>query len=450
MAEFNSDNHDYVADECSDITDFDHNSFRITKPQRDHDSEVSDSDFEDDSETSKPKTDTSAYEARNGKDIQGVPWERFKYTRGEFRETRLKQYENFENLLISREKVDKESLQTEKGKNFYDFQFNTRLVKSTIVHFQLRNLVWATSKHDVYLTQNYSVTHWSSLLRRGKEVLNVSRPITPTLRHPGLLSQPLSRVQISSMAVKENLIVLGGFDGEFICKHVNQPGVVFCTRLSTSENAITNAVDVYRSPSGSLNLMAANNDCKIRVFDAQNCARINDFTFRWSVNNISTNPDEKLLAVLGDSPECLIVDSQSGKVSASLRGHQDYSFASAWHPNGLVLATGNQDTTCRLWDIRNPTQSLAVLKGNMGAIRALRFNSDGRFLAMAEAADFVHIFDTESGFRNCQEIDLFGEIAGITFSPDTEALYVGVADVTYGSLMEYRRKHHNQYLDSLY
>lgn len=46
---------------------------------------------------------------------------------------------------------------------------------------QLRNLLWATSKHDVYLMQNFSVMHWSSLLRRGKEVLNVAKQIVPTM-----------------------------------------------------------------------------------------------------------------------------------------------------------------------------------------------------------------------------------------------------------------------------
>lgn len=48
------------------------------------------------------ETDTSAQEARNGKDIQGIQWEGFKYTRDEFRETRLKQYENFVNILTPR------------------------------------------------------------------------------------------------------------------------------------------------------------------------------------------------------------------------------------------------------------------------------------------------------------------------------------------------------------
>ena len=48
--------------------------------------------------------------------------------------------------------------------------------------------------------------------------------------------------------------------------------------------------------------------------------------------------------------------------------------------------------------MRKPEQALHVLRGRMGAIRSLRFSNDGRFLAMAEPADFVHIFDTSTDF----------------------------------------------------
>ncbi|KAI5008043.1 hypothetical protein ZWY2020_009091 [Hordeum vulgare] len=42
------------------------------------------------------------------------------------------------------------------------------------------------------------------------------------------------------------------------------------------------------------------------------------------------------------------------KEMATLRGHQDYSFSSAWHPGGHVLATGTSRTRqCWLWDTRN-------------------------------------------------------------------------------------------------
>ncbi|XP_052190222.1 uncharacterized WD repeat-containing protein C2A9.03-like isoform X2 [Diospyros lotus] len=314
----------------------------------------------------------------------------------------------------------------------------------------LRNLLWATSKHDAYLVQNYSLMHWSALLRRGKEVLDVARPIEPTLPYPSSPTQTLSRVQVSSMAVKDNLLVAGGIKGELICKYLDQPGVAFATRISTREFAITNAVDISHNPSGTVRIIAANNDAHVRIYDSGNFTCLNTFSFPWSVNNTTANPDGKLLAVLGDSTECLIADAQSGKVVGNLKGHLDYSFASAWHPDGRVLATGNQDTTCRLWDIRNLSRSFALLKGRMGAIRAIRFTSDGRFMAMAEPADFLHIYDTQSDYTKAQEIDIFGEIAGFSFSPDAEALFVGIADRTYGSVMEFNRRHCYRYLDPIY
>jgi hypothetical protein len=70
-----------------------------------------------------------------------------------------------------------ECKQVKNDGKFYHFQHNTRAVKPEIVHFQLRNLVWATSKHDVYLMHSYSVMHWSALTRTSTEVLNVGGPI---------------------------------------------------------------------------------------------------------------------------------------------------------------------------------------------------------------------------------------------------------------------------------
>ncbi|XP_023522203.1 uncharacterized WD repeat-containing protein C2A9.03-like [Cucurbita pepo subsp. pepo] len=452
MEQFQNDDLAYIVDDYFEVGDFEDGQFFSDDDfHTDQSTEHIDSDFEDDIDTSTPRTDTSALDARNGKDIQGIPWERFTFTRENYRENRLSQYKNYESLPpISRDELEKECLRVEKGNKFYDFQFNTRLVKSTIVHFQLRNLLWATSKHDVYLMQNYSVMHWSPLLRRGKEVLNVAKQIVPTVKRPGVSSQSLSRVQISAMSVKENLIVAGGFQGELICKYLNHPGVAFCTKMTTEENAITNAVDIFHNPNGAMRIVTGNNDAKVRIYDAKTFACLNGFTFGWSVNNTSVSPDGRMLAVLGDTTECLLADANSGKVIESLKGHLDYSFASAWHPDGNILATGNQDTTCRLWDIRNTSKSLAVLKGRMGAIRCVKFSLDGKFLSMAEPADFVHIYESRTGYEQAQEIDMFGEIAGISFSPDTEALFVGVADRTYGSVLEFNKRHHNKYIDSIF
>ena len=79
---------------------------------------------------------------------------------------------------------------------------------------------------------------------------------------------------------------------------------------------------------------------------------------------------EQMVCVVGDNPNVLLMDPSTGKTSSELSGHLDFSFAAAWHPNGYVLATGNQDTTTRLWDIRYPGSAFATLQGRICAVSA--------------------------------------------------------------------------------
>ncbi|EFH40699.1 predicted protein [Arabidopsis lyrata subsp. lyrata] len=447
MSDYNGDDleDEYMADEY-DMDDLE-DDMNAEFDGRDIDAS-SDSEVEDFDQLNKA-ADTSAAQARNGKDIQGIPWDRLNTTRKEYRKTRLEQYKNYENIPNSGEESAKKCMNTEKGSSFYEFRRNSRSVRSTILHFQLRNLVWATSKHDVYLLSNYSISHWSSLTGCRNEILNVKGHVAPSEKHPESLLEGFTETQVSTLAVKDRLLVAGGFQGEIICKHLDRPGVSFCSRTTYTENAITNAVDIYRNSSGALHFMASNNDCGVRDFDMERYKLVQLFRYLWPVNHSSVSPDGKLVAVVGDDPDGLLVDASNGQTIGTLKGHLDYSFASAWHPNGVTFATGNQDKTCRIWDTRKLSESVAVLKGNLGAVRSIRFTSDGRYVAMAEPADFVHIYDIKAGYKKEQEIDFFGEISGISFSPDTESLFIGVWDRTYGSLLEYGRARDYTYLDSL-
>ncbi|KAK4386860.1 putative WD repeat-containing protein C2A9.03 [Sesamum angolense] len=361
--------------------------------------------------------DTTAAQARGGRDIQGIPWERLNITREKYRQTRLEQYKNYENISQSGEVSEK-----------------------------LRNLVWATSKHDVYLMSHYSVMHWSSLTHTKSEVLNVSGHVAPCEKHPGSLLEGFTQTQVSTLAVKDKLLVAGGFHGELICKNLDRPGVSTVRGLPMM---IMLSPMLLRYTRLAVHFVASNNDCGVRDFDLESFQLSKHLPFSWPVNHTSLSPDSRLLLIVGDDPDGILVDFRSGEVIASLRGHSDYSFASAWHPSGLTFATGNQDRTCRIWDMRNLSNSVTALKGNLGAIRSIRYTSDGKFMAMAEPADFVHVFDVESGYKMEQEIDFFGEISGMSFSPDTESLFIGVWDRTYGSLIEFGRRREFSYLDTI-
>ena len=65
---------------------------------------------------------------------------------------------------------------------------------------------------------------------------------------------------------------------------------------------------------------------------------------------------------------------------------------------------GTQDSTTRLWDVRNTSRSFATLRAHMGAVRSLRFSPDGSVLAVAEPADFVDLYDVAAGYDSMQEV----------------------------------------------
>uniref|UniRef100_A0A061S6I8 Uncharacterized protein n=1 Tax=Tetraselmis sp. GSL018 TaxID=582737 RepID=A0A061S6I8_9CHLO len=384
---------------------------------------------DDDLESSE---DTTAQQVMEGKDLQGIPWRRLRMSREGYRATRLHNYKNYVNVEVPLEKLRSTCKEVEKGHRLFDFYHNTRKVQSSIVHFQLRNLMSSTTKHDVYVNHRNRIQHFSDVTRKNTTVLDVS----------GMSREPGARwghVQVCTMNMGRGLLVVGGFHGDMVVKSTENGCTSYC-HVTHNDNGITNAVDITTSPSGAEQIVTSNNDAAVRVFDAATlkCAQKADFS--WAVNYTACNPaDPSLMCVVGDDPEIALVDKASGKRVSTLQGHYDFSFAAAWHPNGKVLATGNQDTTTRLWDIRYPGAALATLGGRMGAIRSLRFSGDGRFLAMAEPADFVHIFDTHADYSHSQEIDIFGEIAGCSFSPDSEAFFICVSDMTYSSLLQFHR-----------
>eukprot|EP00743_Colponemidia_sp_Colp-15_P008778 GILK01009578.1.p1 GENE.GILK01009578.1~~GILK01009578.1.p1 ORF type:complete len:454 (-),score=51.25 GILK01009578.1:335-1657(-) len=372
-------------------------------------------------------------QAEAGKDIQGLPWETLYVTRAMYRERRLLQYSNYKNLTTEesvQERLEQEILKPRTDGSWYQFWLNSRAARCSVIHFQLRHLICCTSPYDVYLMNHFGVYHWNPLSKKVSSVLNLAGDELGT-----------GRVQVSSISANCDYAVAGGFFGEIYCVRLSDRKEIFNTRVTYDENAITNFVSIGSSPGHNVRLLTCNNDGLTRIFDLPTMTLLHTNRQGHAVNHASLSPDHKTMVTVGDSTDAYIADIETGQTITTLQGHVDYGFASAWHPHGLLVATGNQDMTCRIWDIRHCRSSLAVLGGRLGAIRSIHFSDDGELLSMAEPADFVHVFEVSSGFRRSQVIDLFGEVAGISFAPHgASALFIGVADRTYGSLMEFRRK----------
>ncbi|KAH9312964.1 hypothetical protein KI387_027999, partial [Taxus chinensis] len=130
MARYLADEYDYMVED-HEIAGFD----KVEDEYQNQGRGDVDSDSDDYVAITRP-VDTSAADARRGRDIQGIPWDRLNFTREKYRETRLEQYKNYENVPQSRDELEELCKHAKKGGNFYDFFHNTRNVKSSIVHFQ--------------------------------------------------------------------------------------------------------------------------------------------------------------------------------------------------------------------------------------------------------------------------------------------------------------------------
>jgi hypothetical protein len=104
MSNYRGDDAEYmedVDDEMEDVED------DMDEEFRGDDLGASDSDVEEFDYSNNKVADTTAEQARKGKDIQGIPWDRLNISREKYRQTRLEQYKNYENVPNSGESSEK-------------------------------------------------------------------------------------------------------------------------------------------------------------------------------------------------------------------------------------------------------------------------------------------------------------------------------------------------------
>ena len=97
------------------------------------------------------------------------------------------------------------------------------------------------------------------------------------------------------------------------------------------------------------------------------------------INALAFSPNGKQLAV-ASSKGLWIYDTTADTPPTALTGHEGEVLAVAWS-NNETLASGGEDKTVRLWNVKTGDLLLDPLKGHEGKVNALAFSPDGRMLA---------------------------------------------------------------------
>src|SRR2546429_6557848 len=95
------------------------------------------------------------------------------------------------------------------------------------------------------------------------------------------------------------------------------------------------------------------------------------------IGSLNFSPDGKRLAVSCADASARVLEAETGKETAVLRGHEDYVSSVAFAPDGRTLATAGYHHPARLWDIRSGHPP-HVLRGHRGAAVALAVRPGGK------------------------------------------------------------------------
>lgn len=258
--------------------------------------------------------------------------------------------------------------------------------------------------------------------------------------------------QVSTLAADDDILVAGGFFGEYCFRRFSEAmGEVHEGTITTDNSGITNHVQLYFARTSSSPRAAfASNDNGFRVLDIATQKFISETYYSKPINCSAISPDGRLRVMVGDDKNVLIAKAEADgqpEVLKMLSGHGDFGFACDWADDGWTVATGFQDKSVKIWDARRWTdargkaQPVCTLRSEIAGVRSLRFSPLGsgkRVLVAAEEADFINIYDART-FQSKQTFDFFGEIGGCSFANEGRDLHVLCCDRARGGLFQLER-----------
>lgn len=203
---------------------------------------------------------------------------------------------------------------------------------------------------------------------------------------------------------------------------------------SSDPNCITNHISPIKTDN---KLLISCNDASLRMMDLVTGKIKTAARFPYAINASEASNEGHMIASVGDSRKVRIIDLRSSVEIAALQGHSDHCFSVSWSPCGNYLASGSQDKSARIFDIRKLDCSLHTLTGIMAPVRSVKFSPCGNLFTMMEADDFVHVYSVKSDYKEGQVIDFFGEISGISFDPEGGNFYIGCAGNENGGIFEF-------------
>jgi WD40 repeat protein len=147
------------------------------------------------------------------------------------------------------------------------------------------------------------------------------------------------------------------------------------------------------------------------------------------VNSVAYSPNGQTLASGSDDKTIKLWNVKTGNLLQTLEGHSDLVRSVAYSPNGQTLASGSRDSTIKLWNV-NTGNLLQTLEGHSDWVRSLAYSPDGQTLASGSYDNTIKLWNVNTGnllqtFTGHSDL-----VRSVAYSPDGQTLASGSLDKT--------------------
>jgi len=206
-------------------------------------------------------------------------------------------------------------------------------------------------------------------------------------------------------------------------------------RLLASVKAYhSNVGAIAFSPDGCFLATGSRSDPTIKVWDTANALKLiwaKEHSSRSDVgaSSLGFSPDGRTLAVSVRFTTTWLLDAANGQPKGHLMTTTGFAevFATAFSPDGRMLATGGDGGTIKLWQVETG-RLYTTLKGDTSTIYAVAFSADGRTVATGGEDKTVRLWDAATGQERMALGGLSDRITSVAFSPDDNVLAAGSVD----------------------
>ena len=354
-------------------------------------------------------------------------------------EIRHKSFRNIEIISEKEENERNQFLSSIKKEHYYQFNTCYNDLPISILHFQLRKNL-RQLKNELFYSKKFGVESFDLITHKKQ-----------TIYYFGERSSGTEIIEFDIKQIERDyLIVLGRVDSVLQISKINYDDYAKEKRKKQVNNTPPFASTVNITYPGEKDLVnyvkfisnnrlfTTSNDCSFRIHDLNDSNKVtyqikNDSP----INHCDFLEDKNLLICVGDSIYTDIFDIRERKKIHHLNENYDFGVAVRSNPyNNNLFATGNQDQSCKIWDIRNLNKSLYTLYGKIEAIGDLAWIDKSK-VCYGEDALYFYIYDM---FDNKQQnFTYLGYLNGIVHDKKRDMIYIAAQTDNSGGILCYEK-----------